>query len=192
MKKRLGLRSAILREIPGGVTAAKGFSASATKAGIKISGAQDCGLLLSNKPCSAAGAFTTNLVRASSVDWCENVLPDSNAKAVFVNSGNANACTGARGKKDTQTIAVKLGRMMGVPPQAVLVASTGVIGHYLPMPAIERSFPFFSVEQRHPSRVGHRLQMQFLQRIPKRRKSRSRWKLLPDVIPWGGAQKGRE
>jgi glutamate N-acetyltransferase/amino-acid N-acetyltransferase len=148
MKKQLGSRSAILREIPGGVTAAKGFSASATKAGIKISGAQDCGLLLSNKPCTAAGAFTTNLVRASSVDWCENVLPGSNVRAVFVNSGNANACTGARGKKDTQTIAAKLGRLAGVPPQAVLVASTGVIGHYLPMPAIVQSFPILFREKK--------------------------------------------
>jgi glutamate N-acetyltransferase/amino-acid N-acetyltransferase len=154
MEKQSGPKRTILREIPGGVTAATGFSASATKAGIKLSGAQDCGLLLSNKPCSAAGAFTTNMVRASSVDWCENVLPGSHVRAVFANSGNANACTGARGKKDTQTIAARLGCLVGAAPQEVLVASTGVIGHYLPMPAIEQSFPVLFREKMASLRGG--------------------------------------
>jgi glutamate N-acetyltransferase/amino-acid N-acetyltransferase len=130
-----------IREIEGGVTAAKGFSAGAVTAGIKVSGLPDCGLLASAAPCSAAGAFTTNAVRASSVDWCESILPGSAVRAVFANSGNANACTGQRGVRDTKKITALVGAKIGVNPQSVCVASTGVIGHYLPMDKIRKNIP---------------------------------------------------
>ena len=130
-----------IREIEGGVTAAMGFSAGGVTAGIKVSGGQDCGLLASPAPCSAAGAFTTNAVRASSVDWCESILPGRAVRAVFANSGNANACTGQRGVRDTKKIAALVGSMLGARPQSVCVASTGVIGHYLPMDKIKKTIP---------------------------------------------------
>jgi glutamate N-acetyltransferase / amino-acid N-acetyltransferase len=130
-----------MTKIKGGVTAAKGFFAGAATAGIKDSKKPDCGLVLSNKLCSAAGAFTTNAVRASSVDWCESVLPGNTVRAVFCNSGNANACTGDRGVRDTREIAGSVSALIGAKREAVLVASTGVIGHFLPMEKIRKSLP---------------------------------------------------
>jgi glutamate N-acetyltransferase/amino-acid N-acetyltransferase len=134
-------KSVKIREIDGGVTAAKGFSAGAVIAGLKVSVLPDCGLLASTAPCSAAGAFTTNAVRASSVDWCESILPGRDVRAVFANSGNANACTGERGVRDTKKIATLVGSVLGARPQSVCVASTGVIGHYLPMDKIKKNIP---------------------------------------------------
>ncbi len=141
MKEKTRPRNAKLRETAGGVTTARGFSAAAIGAGIKSSKEPDCGLLLSSAPCSAGGAFTTNAVRASSVDWCEGILPSSLVRAVFVNSGNANACTGVRGEKDTKRIASLVGSLAGSTPQSVLVASTGVIGRFLPLHSIEKKIP---------------------------------------------------
>lgn len=135
------LDNARVREISGGVTAAHGYCASAAAAGIKTSKGPDCGLLISEVPCSAAGAFTTNAVRASSVDWCEKLLPSARVRAVFANSGNANACTGGKGERDTKRIAELIGQRAGAKPQSVLVASTGVIGHALPMGLIEKNIP---------------------------------------------------
>jgi glutamate N-acetyltransferase/amino-acid N-acetyltransferase len=128
-------------QIKGGVTAAKGFKAGAVTAGIKDSKKPDCGLVISEKPCSAAGAFTTNAVRASSVDWCEGVLPGNAVRAMFCNSGNANACTGERGVRDTKKIAGAISAMLGSEKESVLIASTGVIGHFLPMEKIEKNLP---------------------------------------------------
>jgi glutamate N-acetyltransferase/amino-acid N-acetyltransferase len=130
-----------IRSIKGGVTAAKGFCAGAVTAGIKDSKKPDCGLIVSDKPCSAAGAFTTNAVRASSVDWCEGVLPGKAVRAVFCNSGNANACTGDHGMRDTQTIASEVAALLDASKESVLVASTGVIGHVLPIEKITGSLP---------------------------------------------------
>jgi glutamate N-acetyltransferase / amino-acid N-acetyltransferase len=125
----------------GGVTAAKGFCAGAVTAGIKDSKKPDCGLIVSDRPSCAAGAFTTNAIRASSVDWCEGVLPAAGVRAVFCNSGNANACTGNRGVRDTQRIAADIAALLGAKRESVLVASTGVIGHELPMEKITKSLP---------------------------------------------------
>ncbi len=141
MKKPPRSKKGTIKEIAGGVTLARGFSAGAAAAGIKTSKGPDCGLIVSSAPCSSAGAFTTNTVRASSVDWCNAILPSSKIRVVFVNSGNANACTGARGKRDTKRIASLVGRAAGFGPLESLIASTGVIGHYLPMHLIERHIP---------------------------------------------------
>jgi glutamate N-acetyltransferase/amino-acid N-acetyltransferase len=130
-----------IQPVKGGVTAAQGFCAGAATAGIKDSKKPDCGLIVSRTPCSAAGAFTTNAVRASSVDWCDSVLPASGVRAVFCNSGNANACTGDRGVRDTHTIAAGVSALLCAKKESVLVASTGVIGHVLPMEKIRKSLP---------------------------------------------------
>jgi glutamate N-acetyltransferase / amino-acid N-acetyltransferase len=129
------------RPISGGVTAARGFRAYAVKAGIKASKGLDAALLLSDTPCCAAGAFTTNRVRASSVNWCAGLLPASDMRAVFCNSGNANACTGKRGENDTRAVASGVARAFGGKPQSVLVASTGVIGRFLPVDGILAQVP---------------------------------------------------
>jgi glutamate N-acetyltransferase/amino-acid N-acetyltransferase len=135
-----------IRSIKGGVTAARGFSAGAVTAGIKDSKKPDCGLIVSEKQCSAAGAFTTNAVRASSVDWCESVLPGGTVSAMFCNSGNANACTGKKGEDDTRKIAARVSALLGAKKEEVLIASTGVIGHFLPMDKIESALPALAAQ----------------------------------------------
>jgi len=133
-----------IKSIPGGVTAASGFRASAMKAGIKSCKAADLALLVSDVPCCAAGAFTTNKVRASSVDWCESVLPSAAIRAAVCNAGNANACTGKRGQRDTRSIAAAAARSCGGAAETALVASTGIIGHFLPMEKIIPNIPRLS------------------------------------------------
>ena len=127
-----GIRNLVV-PIPGGVTQAMGFTAAGLRAGIKTNGADDLALLAGGTDCTAAGAFTTNAIRASSVDWCEKLLPSDRIRAVAVNSGCANACTGAQGEKDTARTAELAGISLRVPAESVLVASTGIIGKYLPM-----------------------------------------------------------
>jgi glutamate N-acetyltransferase/amino-acid N-acetyltransferase len=131
-------KKAVIASLPGGVTRAKGFRAAGIKAGIKVTGKDDLALLVSDRACSAAGAFTTNAIRASSVDWCERHLPGSAIWAVACNSGCANACTGARGEKDTALFARLAAEALCVSPESVLIASTGVIGKFLPMEKIGR------------------------------------------------------
>jgi glutamate N-acetyltransferase/amino-acid N-acetyltransferase len=137
-------RDDLLKPLSGGITAPRGFKASAMKAGIKLSGGLDMALLLSQTPCTAAGTFTTNKIRASSVDWCKSILPASNIRALFCNSGNANACTGKRGENDTRVIAHDIARTFGGKAQSVLVASTGVIGRFLPVDTMIARIPSLS------------------------------------------------
>lgn len=135
---------ASITEIPGGITAASGFQAEGIKAGIKQTGKPDLALLFSEKPCTAAGTFTKNAIRASSVDWCEKILPSSEIHAIICNSGCANACTGDKGRMDTELMAKLAGDTLGVKKESVLVASTGVIGKPLPMNKIENALPELS------------------------------------------------
>ncbi len=130
-----------IRQISGGVTAAVGFIAGGTKAGIKQSGNSDLGIIYSEAPCSAAGAFTTNAVRAACVNWNESILPSTHIHAILVNSGNANACTGKRGEKDAEKSASLVASEVATKKDSVLVASTGIIGHFLPLDKIEAAVP---------------------------------------------------
>ncbi len=131
-------------QIEGGVTAAAGFHAGSIKAGIKPSGGFDLALLSSDRDCAAAGTFTTNAIRASSVDWCESHLPSNRIRAVVATSGCANACTGKRGENDTAAIAKLTGEAFAVPAESVLQASTGVIGKFLPMDNIAKAIPLLA------------------------------------------------
>jgi glutamate N-acetyltransferase/amino-acid N-acetyltransferase len=123
----------LITPVAGGVTAAKGFSAAAVSAGIKSDSADDLALLAADAGCTAAGTFTTNAIRAPSVDRCEKILPSDGIRAVVVTSGCANACTGAQGEKDNERTAELAGLSLRVPPESVLVAATGMIGKFLPM-----------------------------------------------------------
>jgi len=105
-----------------------GFTAAGVAAGLKPSGKPDLGLLLSDRPASAAGVFTTNRVRAAPVIACEQQLARGTARAIVVNAGNANACTGARGVEDARAMIAATADALGVDLAEVLVASTGIIG----------------------------------------------------------------
>lgn len=127
------------KNISGGVNAAKGFMANGLNAGIKNNVKKDMALVYSEKPCVAAGVFTTNKVKAAPVKWDYNVVHNSPyAQAVVINSGVANACTGEEGYGYCMDMAEAVGNEMQLPKDAVLVASTGVIGRQLPMDIIKK------------------------------------------------------
>ena len=115
----------------------KGFRASGVKAGVKPSGGLDLALLVADVPCSAAGTFTTNRVCAAPVKWCREIVPSADARGVVVNAGNANAATGGQGEANVRRTAEVAAGLIGCEARQVLVASTGVIGHQLPMDRIE-------------------------------------------------------
>ncbi len=128
-----------IKTISGGVTAAKGFEAAAAAAEIKYKGRTDMALIYSETPCQAAGTFTTNVVKAAPVKWDQKIVAESPfVQAVVVNSGIANACTGAEGYGYCKDTARECARVLDVPEDAVLVASTGVIGMQLPMERLKK------------------------------------------------------
>lgn len=129
------------RIIPGSVTAPRGFSAASWRCGIKPSGREDLALLVSDRPCSAAGVFTTNRVRAACVDINRERLGKGAAQALICNSGNANCCTGEQGWRDALEICRITARELGLPEEMVCGASTGVIGQSLPMELLRRGIP---------------------------------------------------
>ena len=123
-----------MKVIEGGVTAAKGFQAANTAAGIKYKDRDDMALIFSEKPCKVAGTFTKNVVKAAPVKWDQQIVAKSPfAQVVVVNAGIANACTGQEGMEYCRQTAQCASEALQIPQDAVLVASTGVIGMQLPM-----------------------------------------------------------
>ena len=120
--------------IKGGVTAAKGFRAASTAAGIKYQGRTDMAMIYAENPCKAAGTFTTNVVKAAPVKWDQEIVyHHPAAQAIVCNSGIANACTGEEGYGYCRETAKAAAEALHVPADSVLVASTGVIGMQLPI-----------------------------------------------------------
>jgi len=116
-----------------GVTAPLGFIATGVSAGLKASGKLDLGLLVSEVPAAAGGLFTTNAFAAAPVALSKARLPSADARAVVVNSGQANAGTGSDGLKDAEAMASTTALALGLDPSDVLVCSTGVIGPRVPV-----------------------------------------------------------
>lgn len=117
------------------VTQTPGFKAAGVHVGVKTSNKEkkDVALIYSEKPCAVAGMFTTNVVKAAPVYYDMNVVENGRAQAIIANSGNANACTGGQGEKDAAAMAAAAGAVLGLKAEEVLVCSTGVIGHNMPM-----------------------------------------------------------
>ena len=117
-----------------------GFTVAGTHCGLKPNGKDDIALLVSDRPCQAAGVFTTNRVQAAPVLYDQAILarPDAAIRAVIVNTGSANACTGAQGLENTRATAAQVAQIAGCASDDVLALSTGVIGLHLPMDAIRR------------------------------------------------------
>ncbi len=121
----------------GSVTSAKGFYAASTAAGIKYKDRSDMAMIYSKEPCVCAGTFTTNVVKAAPVKWDMRIVEESPfVQAVVVNAGIANACTGEEGLAHCWETAQTVSKIMGIPEEAVLVASTGVIGMQVPIDKI--------------------------------------------------------
>jgi glutamate N-acetyltransferase/amino-acid N-acetyltransferase len=129
-----------IRPVEGGIAAPRGFRAAGVACGIKASGARDLTLVAADAPAGAAAVFTTNLAQAAPVLVSRERLAASggHAAAIVVNSGCANACTGADGVVHANAMADITAAALGVDPSTVLVASTGVIGVKLEMSKIER------------------------------------------------------
>lgn len=117
----------------GNATSAKGFLAAGVKAGIKASGNDDMALIYSEVPAVAAGTFTRNAVRAAPVTLSELHIKSDNVQAIIVNSGNANACTGDEGYRNAESMCKLVAGRLNLQQDAVLIASTGIIGVQLPM-----------------------------------------------------------
>ena len=127
-----------MEKIKGGVSAAKGFQAAAAAAEIKYQGRTDMALIYSEKPCRTAGTFTTNVVKAAPVKWDKCVVESKvRSQAVIVNSGIANACTGAEGMEYCRETAEEAAKILGIDAKGVLIGSTGVIGMQLPIDRIK-------------------------------------------------------
>ncbi len=128
--------------VPGGVTAPKGFRAAGITAGLKDSGLPDLALVISSNAAIAAGVFTVSQVSAACVEYCRQQLAAKhNIQAILINSGQANAATGEAGWQDAVNSAQALGRVLNIPAQAILLASTGVIGQRIKMAPLLAALP---------------------------------------------------
>lgn len=127
-----------ITKIEGGVTVAKGFFSASCMAQIKYTDRLDMAMVYSNSPCVSAGTYTTNLVKAAPVVWDRKITDgDGMVQAIVVNAGIANACTGKEGLDYCEQTANEAASVLGIKPEEVLVASTGVIGKQLPMEKIK-------------------------------------------------------
>lgn len=128
--------------VEGGVTAPKGFKAAGVTAGLKPSGAPDLALIMSDGEAIAAGVFTTSHVRAACVDYCRQRLEaKATARAILVNAGQANACTGTQGWADAVDSAETLAQALTLSADAILIASTGVIGQRIKIDRLKAGIP---------------------------------------------------
>ena len=119
----------------------QGFTAAAVASGLKKGNALDLALIVSERAATAAGVFTANKVKAAPVMLSRKNIENGTAMAIIANAGNANACTGAHGLEDAVRTADLVGQYLGIPPDNVLVASTGVIGQRLNMDKISNAIP---------------------------------------------------
>jgi len=144
-----------MKQIVGGVTAAKGFFAASTAAGIKYQGRQDMAMVYSKVPCVVAGTFTTNMVKAAPVLWDKMISEEKQtAQAVVINAGIANACTGEIGYQYCMETAKAAEAALAIPYDSVFVASTGVIGKQLPMDKIKAGTAVLAAELKDTIEAG--------------------------------------
>ena len=129
------LESSTWSPISGGITSPNGFLASGISAGLKPSGKKDLALLYVPDGACCSGTFTQSVVRAYCVDLCIDRIKATQGKirALVINSGQANACTGERGKIDSEIITHELAKRLGLSNEEVLICSTGVIGKPIPL-----------------------------------------------------------
>ena len=140
----------MIRKTRGGICAPAGFFCGSISCGIKNPKAprDDTALLMSDKPCASAATFTTNLVKAAPVQLSMEHLKSGNIRGVILNSGNANACTGAPGLADARVMAAVAAARIGLKPEQILVCSTGRIGVALPVKRIEAGIAAIRLSRR--------------------------------------------
>ena len=177
--------------INGGVTAAEGFMAASTAAGIKYKDRTDMAMIYSEKPCVTAGTFTTNIVKAAPVKWDQKIVKESPyAQAVVVNAGIANACTGEEGYGYCKETAKAAGTLLQIPEDAVFVASTGVIGKQLPIDRICNGVKTMAKELNGDISSGHNAALAIMTTDTKEKEAAVTIELQGKQVTIGGMCKG--
>ncbi len=180
-----------MQVIEGGVTAAKGFEAAAAAAGIKYQDRTDMALIYSTKPCKVAGTFTTNRVKAAPVKWDREIVEKQlKSQAVVVNSGIANACTGAEGMAYCTQTAEETAKALGVEAESVLVASTGVIGMQLPMEKITKGIFQLAKERKSDLTSGTQAAQAIMTTDTKKKEAAVTVEIGDTLVTIGGMAKG--
>ena len=180
-----------MKVIDGGVTAAKGFQAAAAAAGIKYKDRTDMALIYSEKPCKAAGTFTTNLVKAAPVKWDQQVVASgAGVQAVIVNSGIANACTGEEGMKYCEETAKEAACVLGVEAESVLVGSTGVIGMQLPMDRVKSGIKMLAEAKNSSKEKGTEAAKAIMTTDTKKKEAAVTFEIGGKTVTIGGMSKG--
>lgn len=143
-----------MKKIDGGVNAARGFMAAGVYAGIKKK-KKDMALVYSTVPAVGAGTFTTNVVKAAPVKWDIKITKESEfVQAVVLNSGVANACTGAEGDLNNELMAKAVAEALNIPISSVYTASTGVIGKQMPIDIIKEGVKLLASELKEGKEAG--------------------------------------
>ena len=180
-----------IKVIGGGVTAAKGFEAAAAAAGIKYQGRTDMALIYSEKPCKTAGTFTTNVVKAAPVKWDRAVVESGvKSQAVVVNSGIANACTGAEGMRYCEETAEETAKALGVEKEGVLVGSTGVIGMQLPMDRVKAGVRMLAAAKRTGLSAGTEAAQAIMTTDTRKKEAAVQFEIGGKTVTIGGMAKG--
>ena len=170
----------------GTATSPQGFLAGAVLSGISRQKELDLAILCSQKPCTAAGVFTTNVIKAVPLILSQKHLQDRSAQAVVVNSGCANACTGDAGMADAEETATLVAEKLSISPADVLVASTGVIGVPLPMERVRAGIPGITLT----SEGGHELAKAMMTTDTSAKEIAVFVEAKPDGFTIGGVAKG--
>lgn len=180
-----------MKQIAGGVTAAGGFEAAGVEAAIKYQNRRDMAMVYSRVPCRVAGTFTTNVVKAAPVLWDKAVVENSPfAQAVVVNSGVANACTGKQGMDICREEAKCAGRLLDIPENAVLVASTGVIGMQLPMDRITAGIEKLAAAKKDTQEAGLQAAKAIMTTDTVHKEIAVEWEVGGKTVTLGGMCKG--
>ena len=180
-----------MKIIKGGVTAAKGFEAASAAAGIKYQGRTDMALEYSQKPCEAAGTFTTNVVKAAPVKWDKKVV-ESNVKpqVVVINSGIANACTGETGMECCKEVAKEAAKALETEMESVLIGSTGVIGMQLPVEKMKDGVHLLAKEKAEGLEMGNLAAKAIMTTDTKEKEAAVTIELDGTTVTIGGMAKG--
>ena len=178
------------QETAGGVTAPRGFRAAAVRCGIRQAEADDLGLLVCDAQGTAAATFTTNRVCAAPVRWSRETIRRGRVRAAVVNSGCANACTGERGWRDVEATAAAAAQALGLEPANFLIASTGIIGHYLPMEKLLEGLPRAAQRLESSLEAGERFARAIMTTDTVPKQVALRCGVGGGVVTLGGATKG--
>ena len=144
-----------MKIIDGGVNAPIGFEAAGIEAGVKYQNRKDMAIVYSEKPCVLAATFTSNVVKAAPVKWDKEIVDNAPyGQAIIVNTGIANAGTGKEGMSYCEETAKEAAKVLGIPENAVLVGSTGVIGAQLPIDRIKAGVHKLAEAKSHDRQAG--------------------------------------